>query len=388
MSRMLAVGFVAAVVVVTLVIRARPKTPDAKPVATSQAGELWDLVRKMEPRGLEAPELQGTETQLVRVPLDEATAQRFFPVGGNVYDPHTYFHLLPGRDEMRPMKEYPGGAWRVRTNSLGLREDHDIAPTRSDVFVVVAGDSQTEGVCDDDASFANRLEALLKKDHPRESVEVLNTGCYGYSFYNYLGALEAWADRRPDAFVAAIFGGNDFMECLALYHLFHHTQSPPGNRDEWTRVSAMLEAGEAAQAQWLASTGYFSRFPDQVDCALRAALEVADEMKRRCREMGTELIIVYIPSVFDLNDGEGAEQIEQAKALLQLTGQDLTVGNRLGDRLVWALRERDIDVIDLRAHFHAEERPWYWPEYHINLHAHERIAELLLPRIEAHLKSH
>jgi hypothetical protein len=327
--------------------------------------------------------MEGLDTHLVREPLDEKEAARFFPVGDNPYDPHTYFHLPPGRDEMNPMRDYPGGAWRLRTNSMGLREDHELSPQRSDIFVVVAGDSQTEGVCNNDVSFANVLEAALVRSHPGRSVEVLNTGCAAYSFYNYLGALEKFADRKPDVFVTAVFGGNDFMECLALYHYFHHTQAPPGNREEWAKVTAMVEGGEAAQAQWLASTGYFSRFPDQMDCAMRCALEVVDEMKRQCAAMGTALIVVYIPSVFDLNDGEGAEEIAKAKEVLQLTGQDLSVGNRLGNRFVWALRERGIDVIDLRDELDAKDKPWSWSDYHIDVKTHQRIADLLLPRVEA-----
>ncbi len=368
-----------------LFVRSRQGEPATNSLVSVEARDLWLQMHAMDPRGLEAPEMEGLDTHLVRQPLDESQAARFFPVGSHEYDPHTYFHLLPGQDEMRPMRDYPGGAWRLRTNSIGLREDHELAQQRSDIFVVVAGDSQTEGVCNNDASFSNLLEASLVRDHPDRSVEVLNTGCAAYSFYNYLGALEAYADRKPDVFVTAIFGGNDFMECLALYHFFHHTQPPPGNREEWAKVSAMLQAGEAAQAQWLASTGYFSRFPDQMDCALRAALEVTDEMKRQCAAMGTALIIVYIPSVFDLNDGEGAEEIAKAKEVLQLTGQDLDVGNRLGNRLVWALRERGTEVVDLRDEFEAEERPWYWSDYHIDVKAHRRIAELLLPRVEAQL---
>jgi lysophospholipase L1-like esterase len=349
--------------------------------------ELWTLAHAMAPRGLEAPEMQGISTTLVREPLDATTAARFFPVGEETYDPHTYFHLRPNLDEMRAMPEYPGGAWRMKTNSLGLREDHDLAPRRTDVFIVVAGDSQAEGVCSNDMSFANRLEAMLAHDHPGKSVEVLNTGCAAYSFYNYLGALEAYVDKKPDVFVTAIFGGNDFMECLALFHHFHHTQTPPVDPKEWAHVAAMLDAGEAAQAQWLASAGYFSRFPDQVDCALRAALEVVDEMKRQCAAMGTALIFVYIPSVYDLNDGEGAEQIAKVKEILKLGGQDMSAGNRLGNRLVWALRDRGLDVIDLRDELDAKDRPWYWKDYHINVKAHERIAALLLPRVEAMLPS-
>jgi hypothetical protein len=358
-------------------------------VDQGQGRELWTLVRQMEPRGLEAPEPQGPSTHLVIEPLDEQRARNFFPIGGNyVYDPHLYFRKVPGLSMVMQQPDYPGGTWTLHTNAAGLREDAEMPATRPDLFVLVAGDSHSEGVCSNNESYANRLEGALARDRPGRSVEVLNTASASYTFYNYLGALEAFADRRPDVFITAFFGGNDFMECLPLYHYFHRSQSAPVNRDEWTRLSAVLAMGESALAQGLSSASYFSRFPDQVDCALGAALEVSDEIRRRCKEMGTAWIVVYIPSVFDLPDSEAAAPLAQAKALMHLSDEDLQAGNRLADRLVGALRDRAVDVIDMRDYFTKEGRPWYWIEYHMNLKSQAKIAELLLPRVEALIPAH
>jgi hypothetical protein len=70
---------------------------------------------------------------------------------------------------------------------------------------------------------------------------------------------------------------------------------------------------------------------------------------------------------------------------MKLSDYDLQAGNRLGDRLVGALRERGTEVIDLREHFDPAQGPWYWGEYHINLKSQALIAELLLPRVEARI---
>lgn len=380
-----------AVAALALVVVARLQRPrsDVSFVDQRESRELWTLMKAMEPRGLDAPERAGPATKLVRTPLDEELAQNFFPIGGNhVYDAFTYFRNRPGMTQQMPMSDYPGGSWKLHTNAQGFREDHDLSAKRPDVFVVVAGDSHTEGVCSNAESYSNRLEALLAPQHPGKSVEVLNTGCSSYSFYNYLGALEAFADKRPDVFVTAIFGGNDFVECLSLYHYFHNTQFAPVNRDEWTRLSSQLDMGNSALAQGLSSASYFSRCPDQVDYALRAALEVTGEIQRRCTEIGTGLIVVYIPSVFDFPTGEAAGEMARAKALMKLTDQDLQAGNRLADRLLGALRGRGVDVIDLREHFKVGEGPWYWGEYHMNLKAQAKLAEILLPRVEALIASH
>ncbi len=383
----LASGVVVAVVVLLIVGRALRPGPDNVNLIDQREGrELWTLVKAMEPRGLDAPEREGPTSQIVREPLDEERAKNFFPIGGNhVYDRWTYFRNKPGMSQRMPQSDFPGGAWQMRTNSQGFREDGELSEKRTDVFVLVAGDSHTEGVCSNDESFANRLETQLLRARPGRSVEVLNTGCASYSVYNYLGVLEAFADRKPDVLVTAIFGGNDFVECLPLYHYFHRTQSAPVNRDEWAKISSRLEMGESALAQGLSSANYFSRSPDQIDHALRAAFEVIDEMRRRCADLGTALILVYIPSVFDFPTGEAASLIAQAKTLMKLSDHDLQAGNRLGDRLVGALRERGVEVIDLREHFEPEKGPWYWGEYHINLKSQQLIAELLLPRVEARL---
>jgi hypothetical protein len=384
----LSIGIALAAAALVLIARAHRRGSDVKLIDQRQGRELWTLVRQMEARGLEAPEREGDAAHLVREPLDEARAQDFFPIAGDcVYDPHMYFKKRGGLSIQMTLLDYPGGAWTLHTNSSGLREDADLPAQRPDLFVLVAGDSHTEGMCSNSESYANRLEAALARNHPKKSVEVLNTGCASYTFYNYLGALEAYADLRPEVFVTAVFGGNDFVECLPLYNYFHRTQQAAVNRDEWTRVSSMLEMGESTLAQGLSSASYFSRFPDQVDNALRAALEVSDEIRRRCAEMGTTWIVVYIPSVFDLPDSEAAAQRAKAQEVMKLSDQDMQTGNRLGDRFVRALRERGVEVIDMRDHFTAEGRPWYWAEYHINLKSQAKIAELLLPRVEASIVS-
>ena len=58
---------------------------------------------------------------------------------------------------------------------------------------------------------------------------------------------------------------------------------------------------------------------------------------------------------------------------------------RLGDKFIRAMRDRGLDVIDLREQFKAAGGPWYWSEYHINLKAQARIAETLLSRVRTRI---
>jgi hypothetical protein len=92
--------------------------------------------------------------------------------------------------------------------------------------ILVTGDSHTDGVCNNSESFTNLLEAELSAAHPGEAIEALNAGKGAYSFYNYLGVLERLLPLRPDVFVVAVYGGNDFVESLALRHTFEHGAPP------------------------------------------------------------------------------------------------------------------------------------------------------------------
>src|SRR5688572_18322640 len=77
-------------------------------------------------------------------------AQTFFKVRANAqqYDPWSYYAHIPNLDAPVPFPEHPAGAWRLRTNGDGLREDGDIGSDRPSVRVLVCGDSHTDGFCD------------------------------------------------------------------------------------------------------------------------------------------------------------------------------------------------------------------------------------------------
>lgn len=164
----------------------------------------------------------------VSEPLDKETAASFFPALDHsaVFDPHVYVRRKGGVDHRMRFPEHPDGGWRVRTNSEGLREDDEIRTEQPDVRILVGGDSHTDGLCPNEASFANVLEALLADERPGETVEVLNTGTGAYHFYNYLGVLERFRELRPDLYVIAVYGGNDFYKNLGLLRYFERLPPP------------------------------------------------------------------------------------------------------------------------------------------------------------------
>src|SRR5678816_4743569 len=94
-----------------------------------------------------------------------------------------------GLDFWRSFPQHPMKGWRIRTNALGLREDVDPSGEPVDFCVLVLGDSQTEGVCQNKDSFPNQLEAALRAAHPEKRIDVWNAGMGGTGPYHYLGTM-------------------------------------------------------------------------------------------------------------------------------------------------------------------------------------------------------
>ncbi|MFN0009477.1 MAG: GDSL-type esterase/lipase family protein [Planctomycetota bacterium] len=319
-------------------------------------------------------------------PVDAATAGTlFFAAGPVVYDPHAYYRPESNLSLEFPLEGYPGGKYVRSTNSAGEREDHETFTAPLDLFVLVAGDSHTDGVCENRETYPNLLEERLARRSPGRSIEVLNTGTTGYSFYNYLGVLEKYAGRRPAVFITAIYGGNDFLEVLRPHRYFKRLPPPKRAPEYWKTLTSLRWDNDKALSQGGNALLLFQRYPEEAALGLEAAFEVTGEIQRRCAELGIPWLVVYIPSVYDGYTGEQAELVEHVRELLGLAEDDMRALDRLATRLLDRLRERGVDVLDLRQHLVQQGAPWYWSELHINLRAHQKIAELLEPRVEAAL---
>ena len=325
-----------------------------------------------------------SDTKLVREPVSEHDAGRLFAMPDDVfqYDPCTYYRYRGGLERRVELPDHPDGYFIKHTSAEGFSEDFDHLPGKRDLFVVVTGDSHTDGLCNNRESFANRLEAMLAERHAGLAVEVLNTGVSGYGFYNYLGVLENMLPEKPQAFVVAFYGGNDFLDVIKPWHYFHHTALPPRRADYWEKLDRVTAISNAAVANALNQLLFFQYNPDQVDLALAGATQACLEIVRICEDRGIRLFFVYIPPGFSV-EGELNPKIAEAKAALALSDYDLNQYHRLADKLIGVLRERGVDVTDLRQAFTGDIGEYYWSDLHINLKAHRRIAELLLPKIEA-----
>ncbi|HEX6885992.1 MAG TPA: SGNH/GDSL hydrolase family protein [Planctomycetota bacterium] len=320
----------------------------------------------------------------LRRPLSPEEVELLFALGQrefDVYDPHCYFVKRAGLEGRRDWPEHPEGHYAWRTNSLGLRGSAEPAPTSPDLRVLVVGDSHTEGVCLDAETFPARLEQGLRQAHPDRTIEVLNAARGGYSFFQYLGALERALELEPDVLVVGIYGGNDFEEVLTPHHYFQGTLRPPADKFRELRARA-LKGHVASIGQALNSVKYFATWPDQVDVALQAIRDCCTEIQALCLRRSIHPVFVFIPSAAEI-EPDGHPKLREALAMLEVSPEDLRTSERMADSLLAFLRQRGLDVLDMRPVFRSTDVLLYWKaDLHSNLEALRLIAAELLALFE------
>lgn len=383
----LALGALVAAGIWWLAAHSRTRTGAAGLVDNQLGHEALRTSNLLLPRGLlpPSPEPAAAARSKRRVLTEEEVKRWVWMPGFARYDPERMYRATGNVRASYEWPAYPGGSWTRVTNAEGEREDHEFPANPPDVFVLVTGDSQTEGFCDNAASYSNLLERALAASRPGRSVEVYNTGECGYSFYNYLGVLESSLAREPHVFVTTFYAGNDFLEVVNVQHLYDGTATPPRTRRYAEQLKQALAASELALAPAVNELLYLRENPDEADLALRAACFATAEIQRICAEHGIAWIPVYLPSPFDLPLADWAELRARIQETLAFSAADLEAANQLGDRLLATLRERGVEPLDLRPVFRSDPKPLYWSEMHINLHGQAVVARELLPRVEAAL---
>ena len=358
-----------------------------------QSAEIDALLelRRAEPREA-VSSTAATPPRLLREPLDLETAQTFFPTltrRPEFFADQPYVYRYPTEKRWwRSWAEHPEGGWKHHINSRGMLEENDPSLDRPDLRVLVTGDSHTEGVCATHETFPNVLEAMLASERSGQVIEVLNAGHHGYTLYNYLGVLEANLDLQPDVFVACFYGGNDFSGLMALQRYFHRRDPP-----SWEPFPprALKGVGLGMAPQEFLQACYFLNNPEDVDVAVETLERGSLEILEVCRRAGAELVIVYLPPPTrgqpELEE-HWVEEMLGERLGLEIVAEDMLVSDEIADRWLAALRRAEITCLDLRPIFRAESEPLYWHgDHHINLRAHELIAEALLPLVRRYGQS-
>lgn len=301
------------------------------------------------------------------------------------YDAFAHFKLAPSLDLAVDSDLRASGAWRCRTNSIGLREDHETLPGRPDLRVLVVGDEHASGACDNDESFANVIEARLRAAHPGLALEVLNAAGPRYGPYQCLGTLERFLALEPDVLIVTFDGGNDFDEGLTLYHAFGATPRPRMLSESDTRMRQALDTHRPCVEQALGQAKYFALHPAQAEVALQMARDVSTEILVTCARNGVQAIFVYLPPFAADAGSDHHATFERAQSALELVAGDSQLVERMADSYLTFLRSLRATVVDLREEGSATEaQPRNSAEHHtLSVAGHSALAERLLPLVEA-----
>lgn len=321
---------------------------------------------------------------LVREEIPVETARMFFPLSGlgRPYNPKFFFARPPDVHWDVEWPEHPNGKYETRTNEIGIREDVPVRAEHPNLRVIVTGDSHTDGVCSNSESFPNVLERLLAERDPKRSVEVLNMGIGGYNFWNYLGVLEHWAPiLKPDVFVIACYGGNDFYETLGLERYFHKRKAGKASR---LPIPLLELQGTGMVSQEFLQTGMMLSNPEDVKIAIDTANAITREILAIAAKQGCRVILLYIPPPSVGQPSDLKEELDRILPLTDWKPEELATPSRLADGWLAYGKKRGVPILDLRPIFLAETKPLYWrADRHINLLANEIIAKALLPVVEA-----
>jgi lysophospholipase L1-like esterase len=313
--------------------------------------------------------------------LNERVADVVFNITkrGLIYDPLAYFKRPPFTRLKFKLKEHPAGVWHLNTNSLGLREDRELSPTQPDLRMFVTGDSHTDGVCENFESYPHLLEDSIKAANPERTVEVLNGGVGGYSFYNYIGAFDLYKEYQMDAYIVGVYGGNDFLGVIGPHLYFQGKPIPQPIRDK-AQVGAAKKINASALSQGFFALSHFASKPGDEALALHAASEVTLALAERCKQAGVRLVIVYIPPVYDVLPDFESDETSKLREIFDLDDDEMKVTERQANAYLSSIREVDIDVVDMRPSFKAATEELYWRhDHHINLAGHRLIAEAIKP---------
>ena len=310
--------------------------------------------------------------------IDEPTARRLFPAaafeGAFRYDPVAVLLPREDREETWSWPEHPAGKMTLRTNNLGFRADRPTRAEKESRRILVLGDSHTQGLVENQETFASRLEVSWSAaDAP---CEVLDAGVAYTGPHCYGKRLEKFLYLDPDVVVAVVYVGNDFLDDLAVRYALDGW-SMPGSEAYYAPVREAAAQWPGPTNQGLNQVYRFASFPGEAARATSLVAESCETMAATCAERGITFLVVLLPTKADV-DRDDLEAIDAARRRLGLEEADVHANAELGRRLLEELRERGIRSLDPAPEMRAAGRALYWrQDHHLNVEGHALLARLL-----------
>ncbi len=332
------------------------------------------------------------------------------------------------------VKEHRRGYIEITRNNLSCREDGETSLEKVPgvTRVLVLGDSHTDGVCFNEESYPNLLEAEWNRRAERPAYEIINAGFGPSSPYQQWWAFEQVYQRLdPDHLIVAWYAGNDLVELLRSderVHLkwtgqeFVHEAPTKANDDTrsapttWSLCKAFLrdrlslyhalvqiralrkmvrsaeqdeyrerlESAMAAHAgpvwQGLNQSYYFTHHPEAWESALRMMAHILDKYRAYADEHEISLTVVVIPTLRQVHPEYDDDGLRATIETLALGEADLEWDARACQALVELCRERNVTVVDMReplrlATRRSPEQPVYYRfDHHLNVHGNRILA--------------
>jgi lysophospholipase L1-like esterase len=227
---------------------AQPVEPPEPPRERVGSGESLLVARPKDarpPRRLRTKLLAALVAMLVALILVEIAARIFLsepeqirgkPLGPNAFheslrfpvpgerevrlpyklDRQLGFCLAPDYDQDEPFPEAPGGAYRIRTNLLGLRDERPLVPkAQGSLRVLVVGDSMTFGHgVERNQAFPAVLEKYLGSEL-QVPLDVVNCGVTCWGQREEVAFIQHRApDLKPDLVLIEFTVANDILDNL------------------------------------------------------------------------------------------------------------------------------------------------------------------------------
>ena len=294
------------------------------------------------------------------------------PIAGHLHRPYARREL--------PWQEHEKGRIVMRTNNLGFRADADTATQKPDgsVRVLVTGDSNIDGVLYNDESFPSRLECLLNSAGADKAFEVLNGGTGYYCPQNYSGFLRRHLFLRPDVFVVVFYAGNDFVETLLVAEHKGEFRSPQRPAGYYAKLREAESAVPGCVGQGLNQIYCFKRFPAVKAPVLELAAKEFEAIRDLCRREEIGLLVLALPTKLEVEWDSDKDRLNRARAMLDLSDEDLGINQELTQSLLARLKEMGITCLNLLDSMKGKDEALFWKtDHHLNPKGHALLADVV-----------
>ncbi len=317
------------------------------------------------------------------IPKDDVYALLPGSTRVQTFDPVSYFVQKPNLAIDTRWPEHPAGHWSYRTNSLGLREDGELAPS-VDCRIMITGDSHVDGFCNNAESLPNLLEKLLNERGNGRRIDVVNAADCGYTFQNYLGAIEKYAHLEPKLFIVVVHGGNDFVETLLPARYFAKKAIPPLTAAQSAKRTKGGSLSPPAMFQGLTSAIWFHDHPEEIDWSISISLDMVGRMKRVCDDHHIVLLMAYLPSPIEVAGNTLRDRIEPAARALGLDEGALDEHAAIGRRFLAGVEKLGIPTFDFGPALRAAKEPMFWvADLHLSVAGHVTLCGAIAAKVSA-----